>query len=94
MFTKLKNLFISRTIRASAAGIIASIAGMVGLTMTEADVQSWVTMAPLIVTTITSLIAIAGRTAATGPIALASLPSVLSPILKAINGALKQREID
>lgn len=93
MFTRLKNLLISRTIRASMAGIIASIAGMAGLAISEAEVQSWVTIAPLAITTATSLIAIAGRVAATGPIALVSLPSILTPILKAINAVLKQREI-
>ena len=93
MFRKLKNLMISRTIRVSLAGIIASVAGMVGITMTAGDATAWIEMAPLAVTTVTSLLAIAGRVFASGPIALVSLPAVIGPLLRAMNGVLKQREV-
>jgi len=89
-FSKLKNLLVSRTIRAGLGTVIASLAGIAGVTLTDVDVDEWMMVSMLAFTTISGIVATAGRVFAGGPIALASLPGVIVPILKAINVLMKQ----
>ena len=91
MFGKIKNLFLSRTIRAGGGMVLVSVLGIAGITLTEVEVEQWMQVATLGFTAVSGLVAVAGRVAAGGPIGLATLPGVIVPVLNGINKLLKQR---
>ena len=91
MFKKFKNLFVSRTIRAGGGMVLVSVLGIVGITLTDIQVEQWMQVVTLGFTAVSGLIAVAGRVAAGGPIGLATLPGIIVPILKGVNKLMKQR---
>ena len=91
MFGKFRTFLQSRTIRAGGGLFIGAIAGILGITLTDVQVEQWMQVSALGFTAVSGLIAVAGRVAAGGPIGLATLPGVIVPILNAVNKLMKQR---